>query len=155
MSRLNCLFCRSGGRHNRRVRSVVTMPANPVAVTSETPAKLKPNKRRSLVRIDRRYALGRRVTQLESVFRQRLGDAALDPIVDTAVRRAAEVTALAEEASARALRNDPRVSLDDVVRLQRTAAMAVHRLHLDRHRKPDGLSLSDYLRSHHGEEAET
>jgi hypothetical protein len=122
------------------------MPADTVAVTSTTPAKPKPNKRRSRVRIDRRYALGRRVKELETVFRQRLGADADDAVLDTAIRRAAELTALAEAASARALRSDPKVTLDDVVRLQRTAALAVHRLHLDRHRpQPTGPTLGEYL----------
>jgi hypothetical protein len=123
------------------------MPAETIAVTSETPAKRKPNKRRALARIDRRFVLGRRVKQLEAVFRQRLGADSEDVVLDTAIRRACELTALAEEASARALRSDPQVSLDDVVRLQRSAASAVHRLHLDRRAQPAGPSLSDYLRA--------
>lgn len=109
-------------------------------------AAKKRNKGHPPRRIDRRSKLGQRVTELETVFRQRLGDAALDLIVDTAIRRAAELTALAEAASGRALRSDPKVTLDDVVRLQRSAASAVHRLHLDRKAQPAGPSLSDYLR---------
>lgn len=122
------------------------MPADTAAVTGPTPAKPKHNKRRARVRIDRRYALGRRVKELETVFRQRLGADAEDVVLSTAIKQACELTALAEAASARALRNDPRVTLDDVVRLQRSAALSVHRLHLDRRAQPATPSLSDYLR---------
>jgi hypothetical protein len=123
------------------------MPAESAAVTSIAPAKPRPNKRRVKVRIDKRYALGRRVKELEATFRARLGADALDPVTDTAIRRAAEMVALAEAASARALRADPRVSMDDVVRLQRAADLAVRRLHLDRHKSsPAGPSLAHLLR---------
>jgi hypothetical protein len=56
--------------------------------------------------------------------------------------------ALSEAASARALRADPKVSLDDIVRLQRAAVAAMRRLHLDRH-KPQASgerTLGDLLR---------
>jgi hypothetical protein len=52
--------------------------------------------------------------------------------------------ALAEEARARALRSDPKVTLDDVVRLNRLAEHAVRALHLDRH-KQQPMSLTESL----------
>jgi hypothetical protein len=125
--------------------AVAGMPAESALGANKVPHRRRRNHRRARVRIDRRSVLGQRVTELERVFRQRLGDAALDPIVDTALKRAAELTALAEAASGRALRADPGVTLDDVVRLQRTAALAVHRLHLDRKPLPSAPSLGQLL----------
>jgi hypothetical protein len=83
------------------------MPAGSAAVTSIAPAKSKPNKRRARVQIDKRFVLGRRVKQLTAIFRERLGPDAEDPVLDAAVRRAAETTALAEDLRARMLRGNP------------------------------------------------
>jgi hypothetical protein len=123
------------------------MPANSAAVTSIAPAKPKPNKRRARVQIDKRFALGRRVKQLTAIFRQRLGADAEDPVLDAAIRRAAETTALAEDLRARMLRGE-RVDPDDVLRTTRAADALTRRLHLDRHNKPQqaGPSLADILR---------
>jgi hypothetical protein len=96
---------------------------------------------------DKRTLLGRRVVELEATFRQRLGEDANDPITATAIRRAAETTALSEHLRAQMLRGAP-VSADDVLRSSRTADLLTRRLHLDRHnatqQKP--VSLSDYLK---------
>ena len=91
--------------------------------------------------------LGRRATKLASIYRERLGLTAddADPVLLDAVERAARLTALAEDASARAVRGDPQITLDDVVRLQRVSDLAVRRLHLDKHRKSETVGLSDYL----------
>src|SRR5437899_1979727 len=110
------------------------MPAESVAVTSEIPAKPKPNKRRARVQIDKRYALGRRVKTLVAIFRARLGPDADDPVLDAAIRRAAETVALSEHLRARMLRGEPNVSADDVLRLSRTADLLTRRLQLDRHK---------------------
>ena len=66
---------------------------------------------------DKRTLIGRRAVALAATYRARLGAAAADPVVTAAIDKAARLTALAEDAAARALRADPRVSLDDVVRL--------------------------------------
>jgi hypothetical protein len=122
------------------------MPAESSAVTSIAPAKPRPNKRRARVRIDKRYALGRRVKQLTAIFRDRLGADAEDPVLDAAVRRAAETTALAEDMRARMFRGE-HVSPDDVLRTTRTADLLTRKLHLDRHKaQPSGPSLADLLR---------
>jgi hypothetical protein len=121
-------------------------PVESVAVTSIAPAKPKPNKRRARVSIDKRYALGRRVKQLTAIFRARLGPDADDPVLAAAASNAAELTALAEAARARALRADGGVGLDDVVRTARAADLAVRRLQLDRHKvRPQGPTLADIL----------
>ena len=121
------------------------MPVGSVTVASITPPKRR-NHRRARVRVDRRYALGRRVGKIAQHFRERLGSDADDPITSAAIQRAAELAALAESARARALRADPSVSMDDVVRLSRAADLAVRRLQLDRH-KAAGQSLAEYLAS--------
>ena len=61
-------FQRSGVRHNQDASEVVGMPAEAIPITGETPARRKPNKRRARVRIDRRFAVGRRAKELEDVF---------------------------------------------------------------------------------------
>jgi hypothetical protein len=95
---------------------------------------------------DRRTRVGRRTAELVALFRQRVGaDVASDPVATVAIERAAQLTALAEAASARALRADPKISLDDVVRLSRAADLAVRRLLDRREVKPAAPSLAEYL----------
>lgn len=96
---------------------------------------------------DERTRAGRRVVQLTGHFRQRIGSAADDPVLAAAVARAAQLQALAEAARARALRADPKTTLDDVVRLSRLADLAIRALRLDRHNVPRVPSLSEYLHS--------
>jgi hypothetical protein len=63
----------------------------------------------------------------------------------SAIDRAAQLQALAEQAAARALRADPKVSLDDLVRLQRLADISVRRLRLDQRQTKPQPTLADYL----------
>jgi hypothetical protein len=108
---------------------------------------------RARVLIDKRLAIGRRIKQLTATFRARVGfDVDQDPVLLTAIDKAAQLTALAEDAAARALRADPKVTLDDVVRLTRLADLSVRRLHLDRHNTKQPPSLADYLAAHGGEQ---
>jgi hypothetical protein len=100
---------------------------------------------------DKRGGAGRRAHALTKHFRQRLGPIAEDPVTAGAIERAAQLQALAEEACARALRADPKVTLDDVVRLNRLAEHAVRALRLDR-RNTQQPTLSDYLRSRSADE---
>jgi len=130
------------------------VPAESVGITRAASAKPKPNKRRARVSIDKRFVLGRRVKQLTATFRERLGlDADPDPLLLTAIERAAQLQALAEQAAARALRADPKVAYDDVVRLSRLADHAVRRLRLDRRNTTQQPSLADYLRARGGEQS--
>ena len=97
---------------------------------------------------DKRTLLGRRAVELVSVFRERLGSDATDPVLDAAIRRAAETTALSESLRARMLRGE-NVSPDDVLRTTRAADALTRRLHLDRHKaRPTTSSLAEYLRTH-------
>jgi hypothetical protein len=127
------------------------IPVESVGITRVTSAKSKPNKRRARVLIDKRSVLGRRSVALAATYRARLGAVAADPVVTAAIEKAARLTALAEDASARALRADPKVTLDDVVRLTRLADLSVRALHLDRHNTKQQPSLTDYLAARGGE----
>ena len=93
------------------------VPAESACIPRAAPAKPKPNKRRAPVQIDRRFAIGRRIDLLATTFRERVGldEADPDPVLLAAVEKAARLTALAEDAAARATRADPKVTLDDVV----------------------------------------
>jgi hypothetical protein len=130
----------------------IEIPAESVGVTKPVQVRRKPNKKRARVQVDHRYAAGRRILTLTTILRQRVGidEANPDPLLEAAVEKAARLMALAEDASARALRADPKVSLDDVVRLQRMSDLALRRLRLDQHRAPTEPSLADYLRGHGG-----
>ena len=112
------------------------------------PVVAKPTRhgRKARVAIDKRLVLGRRVFELVDVFRTRVGlDVDQDPVLLAAVEKAARLTALAEDAAARATRADPKVTLDDVVRLTRLADISVRRLHLDRHVAQRPPTLAEYL----------
>jgi hypothetical protein len=88
------------------------MPAQHVEITRVIPGR---NKKRARKPFDARYVLGRRVKELEGVFRARLGpDVAGDPITSTAIRRCAETVALSEDLRARMLRGEPGVSRTSV-----------------------------------------
>jgi hypothetical protein len=127
------------------------MPAESNTVASQTPAPKRRNHRKAHKPFDRRFVLGKRVQLLAAIFAERLSldTTDPDPVLAAAIEKAARLTALAEQASARALRADPAISLDDLVRLQRLADLAVRRLHLDRRTK-EQPSLADVLRSQGG-----
>ncbi len=97
---------------------------------------------------DKRFILGKRTAQLSAIYAQRAGldPTNPDPVLAAQCETAARLTGLAEDASARALRGDPKIALDDVVRLQRLADLTVRRLRLDQHRKPTQPSIADLLR---------
>jgi hypothetical protein len=100
---------------------------------------------------DKRTLLGRRVMQLVGTFRERLGAEADDPLVAAAIRRAAEVTALAERWRSRMLRGE-RVSTETVLRLTRTADLLTRKLGLDRHKPQQaGPTLADVIRQGWGQ----
>jgi len=130
------------------------MPAESGAVTRNRPVQdgvvpkltewQRRNHRRARKPFDGRYVIGKRVKQLTTVFRERLGADAHDPITDAAIRRCAETVALSEDLRARMLRGE-NISADDVLRASRTADLLTRRLHLERHKRRDGPSLGDLL----------
>jgi hypothetical protein len=108
---------------------------------------------------DRRTRMGRRAVQLAATFNARLGEDAGDLVLQVQVERAAQLVAYSEVLSARALRADPAVCPDDVVRLTRLADISVRRLNLDRHKRrlprlPEYLEMDEVERQQaFGEEA--
>jgi hypothetical protein len=126
----------------------MSVVAESVATSRAVAGKPTRQGKRAPVRIDKRFAIGRRFKELALTFRARLGlEADSDPLLLTAIERAATLQVLAEDAAARALRADPKVTLDDVVRLNRLAEIAVRRLRLDRNNATRPPSLPEYLRS--------
>jgi hypothetical protein len=125
------------------------MPAESVAVASELTEWKRRNHRKARKPFDGRYVIGKRVKQLTAVFRERLGADAHDPITDAAIRRCAETVALSEDLRARMLRGED-VSPDDVLRTTRAADALTRRLHLDRHKRPEGPSLDDLMGTREG-----
>jgi|1186.fasta_scaffold02837_2 hypothetical protein len=128
------------------------VPVGNAPIARVAPAKPRHNKRRARVTVDKRFAVGRRVKELTLRFRERAGsEVDQDPLLLAAVERAARLTALAEQASARALSGDERVTLDDVVRLNRLSESAVRALRLDRRdTKQTTPTLSAYLAARAG-----
>jgi hypothetical protein len=122
-------------------------PVESDAVARQTPPpKKRRNHRRAHKLYDRRFAIGRLIKELTLTFRERLSlDGDPDPLLLGAIERAAQLQALAEQAAARALRADPAVAYDDVVRLSRLADHAVRRLHLDRRNATQTPTLSTFL----------
>jgi hypothetical protein len=95
--------------------------------------------------IDGRSRLGRRVADLAEDFAQRLGGwASLSDTMTANIRRAAELSALAEEVRANALR-DGNIDPIGVVRLEGAASRAVRALQLDRPREPAPMSIEEHL----------
>jgi hypothetical protein len=113
-------------------------------ISAEVQANNQPKRSGKLPRpVDHRTRVGRRVLELRRLYRQRLGPDADDPVLASAVDRAAQLVALAEDASAKAVRGQA-VAADDVVRLHRLADLHLRRLKLDRHDvRPLGQSLGD------------
>jgi hypothetical protein len=130
------------------MEQAVGMAAESAVVSRAVAAKTTRQGKRAPVLIDKRLAIGRRIKQLAGEFRVRLGLDAEDPLLLTAIERAAQLQALAEQAAARALRGDPKVAYDDVVRLSRLADHAMRRLNLDRH-KTRPPTLPEYLHEHY------
>ncbi len=102
---------------------------------------------------DKRTLLGRRVVELIATFCARLGEDAGDPVLQVQIERAARLVAFSEQLSARALRADPAVSPDDVIRASRAADHAMRRLQLDRYKAQlTTPTLAQYLAAAQREE---
>jgi hypothetical protein len=112
------------------------------------PVRKRRAKRKVLPRspFDHRTRQGKRALELAAAFRARLNADPVDTVLGAAIEKAARLIALSEDASAKALNGDPRITLDDVVRLARLSDLAVKRLHLDRKPQHTGPDLHAYLR---------
>ena len=95
--------------------------------------------------IDGRSQLGRRLHDLATGFAVQLGGwSALSDTMAANVRKAAELTALAEQTRADALRNG-NINPLALVRLEGAANRAVRALNLDRKREPALIPLRERL----------
>jgi hypothetical protein len=100
--------------------------------------------------IDGRSQIGRRLRDLADQFADGLGGwQQLSELRATAVRKAAELVAIAEGLRADRLRGLP-VSPDDIVRTDRLAHLAVRQLGLDHKREPVGPDLRAQFRAAYG-----
>jgi hypothetical protein len=101
---------------------------------------------RTVETLDKRTAASRRAMQLMQQFETELGGGLTDG-QKLAVSRAAVMTAIAEDARLRKLGGAKDVSLDDLVRLDRVAALAVRALGIgDRKRESADTGLGALLR---------
>jgi hypothetical protein len=132
------------------------MPTETAVATNTVPSRPRPNKRRAPARIDKRYALGRRVKELVATFRERLGPDADDPVTQTAIWRCAETIALSEQLRGQLLRGVPGISVDDALRLTRHSEALTRRLLSERHKQPAATpTLQQYLSQRRDDEVPT
>src|SRR5262245_17286350 len=99
-----------------------------------------------LFTVDGRTRLGRRVAELEAIFAEALGNKLTDVQVQQ-VRQAAQLNCIAEVAAERYLRGSDLVTLDDLVRVQRAAALALRRLNIGAAPASPKVDLDAYLAS--------
>jgi hypothetical protein len=95
----------------------------------------KRDRRQTLTKIDKRLPLGKRIAELTSMFTAAVGGEPT-PVRRLAVDKAAQLTAIAEQARGAFMR-DATGTLDDIVRLERKADQAVRALGI-REAKPKG-----------------
>jgi hypothetical protein len=104
------------------------------------PPRRKRDRRRTLTRIDRRSRLGKRIDELTILFAGALGGE-LSPVRKLRIERAAQLSALAEQARGDHMRNE---GTSDIVRLERAAAAAIRALG-DLEAKTRGPTLAEVL----------
>jgi hypothetical protein len=102
---------------------------------------------RKPARLDGRTREARRARELQATYSEQAGGE-LTADLAARIRRAAELTALAEAKRAQLMRGDEgAASLDDLVRLERAAVAAVRALRIDDRAKAKQPSLREYLAS--------
>jgi hypothetical protein len=121
---LLCFGRLSGGRGASQ--EAETMSLSPLEKARSVVDKAVAGSRRRNPR--RKEPDGRTWVMLARLYAERIGEAASDPIIASAIRKAAELRALVDEVRQRALRGDETVSPDDVVRVTRLADLSVRRL---------------------------
>jgi predicted phage gp36 major capsid-like protein len=94
-----------------------------------------------------RLARGRRVHALADALASKLGGwTAMNDLQAAAVRRAAELVAIAEQARLKHLRGEQGISLEDLVRLDSACDRALRRLGLSKPSAPKpGAKLDEHL----------
>jgi hypothetical protein len=121
--------------------------SNPDQTDARSRAKRVVTKGRSRTeraRFNGRTREGVRLRMLEKQFRSQLGAAAETPVMTLAIRRAAELTMLAEIERAKAIRGEP-VDFDQLIRLESMVSRAVRALRLPSAREFAPPSLAEYL----------
>jgi hypothetical protein len=108
-----------------------------------TPPRRKRDRRRTLTRIDQRSRLGKRIAELKLLFSGALGGDP-SPVRELKIERAAQLSALAEQARGDILRGGK--GTGDIVRLERAAAAAVRGLG-ELEPKPRRQTLAEALAS--------
>ena len=103
-----------------------TADALPIARSHGVRAPQKRDRSKRLTKIDMRSVLGQRVKELTKAFSEALGTEQ-SILRRMAIERAAQLTAIAEKARGKLMR-DGAGTLDDLVRLERKADQAVRAL---------------------------
>jgi hypothetical protein len=121
------------------------------AAAEQIPAVRSPVTRRkaqlcTLSALDGRTVAARRARELARGFEAELGGTATASR-RFAIERAAALVALAEDAKARRLAGDQSVTLEDIVRIDNSAARAVRALGIKPNAQPRQQSLAEYLKS--------
>ena len=102
-------------------------------------------------RVDGRSAAARRAKQLAAEYVAALGGPdAVDAVLMARVKRASELVVVAERTRVLAMQGE--AVLDDLVRVERLAELAMKRLGLERRAREaaKGPTLEEYLASKHG-----
>ena len=108
---------------------------------------------RRIGRVDGRSKAAKRVKELAASYIARLGGRKVDAATLVAVRKAAELAALAEELRGRALRGEA-VDLGEMVKVEGVAGRAARALGLDRVKcENDDNSLTHFLDTKYGADA--
>jgi hypothetical protein len=132
------------------------MLANPAEMPAENPPLAREKRRLCTVdTLDQRTRGARRVAELTAVFEAELRKTGrtLTAAEGAAVRNAALLSAISEDAGARRLAGDATVTLEDVVRLSRAAAAAMKALAIKPSGTPAPPTLAEHLASRAAERA--
>jgi hypothetical protein len=117
-----------------------------IPVTWATSAAAEMTAFDEMTTLDRCTRVWKRVAELTALFTRALGDIELTPLRQMKIDRAAQLTALAELARGRFMRNGDG-TLDDIVRLERKADSAVRALGIVES-KPKPPSIADIVARH-------
>jgi hypothetical protein len=113
--------------------------------------KPRRSRKRTLTTVDRRTRIWKRIAELTALFTAAFGGVEATPIRRMKIEQAAQLTALAEIARGRFMRNGDG-TLDDIVRLERKADSAVQALGVVES-KPKPPSIADIVARHKPEGA--
>jgi hypothetical protein len=110
----------------------------------------RPKRRLPRHAFDRRSRPGRRAKLLAQLYRERLKADAADPLLAIQIVKTANLVALSEDLTARAI-SGADIPADDIVRLNRLCDLNLRRLRLDRHDpRPRTESLDEYVARTYG-----